>query len=227
MNPRRICLIHTAPMLVQIFTPLCREQLPDVKVTQIINESMIKDTIEAGRVRQPTIDALHTFADACFKLGTELVMVTCSSIGPAVDLIQSRFQKPVLRVDEPMAEAAVARGPRIGVAATLRSTLGPTAELLQRKAEEAGKTVELIECFCEGAFEAVMAGDTETHDALVAKSMIDELGEGAVDVIVLAQASMARVVDRLPRGALTAPVLSSPVLAMDYVRERLARLRPN
>ena len=90
--PRRICLIHTTPLMVQLFTPLCRDQLPDVKVTQIINESMIKDTIEAGRVRQPTIDALITFADACFKMGTELVMVTCSSIGPAVDLIQGRLQ---------------------------------------------------------------------------------------------------------------------------------------
>ncbi len=225
MSPRRICLIHTAPMMVQIFTPLCKERLPDVKVTQIINESMIKDTIEAGRIRQPTIDALHIFADASFKLGTELVMVTCSSIGPAVDLIQSRFQKPVLRVDEPMAEAAVARGRRIGVAATLRTTLEPTAELLQRKAREAGKPVELVECLCEGAFEAVMAGDAETHDALVSKAMVNKLGE--VDVIVLAQASMARVIDRLPRGALTAPVLSSPALAVDHVRERLARLRPN
>jgi Asp/Glu/hydantoin racemase len=211
--------------MVQLFTPLCRDWLPDVKVTQIINESMIKDTIEAGRVRQPTIDALHTFADACFKLGTELVMVTCSSIGPAVDLIQSRFQKPVLRVDEPMAEAAVARGQRIGVAATLLTTLEPTSELLRRKAREAGKQVELVECVCEGAFEAVMAGDADMHDLLVSKAMINKLGE--VDVIVLAQASMARVADRLPPGALTAPVLSSPPLAMEYVRERLARLRPN
>ncbi|HEU5443674.1 MAG TPA: aspartate/glutamate racemase family protein [Steroidobacteraceae bacterium] len=225
MNPRRICLIHTAPLMVQLFTPLCRDRLPDVKVTQIINESMIRDTIEAGYVRQPTIDALITFAEASFKMGTELVMVTCSSIGPAVDLIQSRFEKPVLRVDEPMAEAAVARGRRIGVAATLRTTLEPTAELLRRKAREAGKQVELIECLCEGAFEAVLAGDAQTHDALVSKAMINRLAD--VDVIVLAQASMARVADQLPPEALTAPVLSSPALAMDYVRERLARLRPN
>lgn len=225
MSPRRICLIHTAPLMVQLFTPLCRELLPEVKVTQIINESMIGDTIEAGGVRQPTIDALATFADACFKMGTELVMVTCSSIGPAVDLIQDRFRKPVLRVDEPMAEAAVAKGRRIGVAATLRTTLEPTSQLLLRKAKEAGKQVELVECLCEGAFEAVIAGDAATHDALVSKAMINRLGD--VDVIVLAQASMARVVERLPPAALTAPVLSSPVLAMDYVRERLARLRPN
>jgi Asp/Glu/hydantoin racemase len=225
MTARRICLIHTAPLMVQVFTPLCRERLPDVKVTQIINESMIKDTIEAGGVRQPTIDALITFADASFKMGTELVMVTCSSIGPAVDLIQGRFPKPVLRVDEPMAEAAVAKGRKIGVAATLRTTLEPTSELLLRKAKEAGKDVELVECLCEGAFDAILAGDTETHDALVSKAMINKLGD--VDVIVLAQASMARVVDRLPPEAITAPVLSSPALAMDYVRERLARLRPN
>ncbi len=225
MTARRICLIHTAPLMVQLFTPLCRDRLPDVKVTQIINESMIKDTIEAGRIRQPTIDALVTFADASFKMGTELVMVTCSSLGPAVDLIQSQFQKPVLRVDEPMAEAAVAKGRKIGVAATLRTTLEPTSELLLRKAKEAGKDVELVECLCEGAFDAVIAGDAETHDTLVSKAMINKLGD--VDVIVLAQASMARVIDRLPPEALTAPVLSSPGLAMDYIRERLARLRPN
>lgn len=225
MTLRRICLIHTAPLMVPLFTPLCRDWLPDVKVTQIINESMIKDTIEAGHVRQPTIDALLAFAEASFKMGTELVMVTCSSIGPAVDLIQSRFEKPVLRVDEPMAEAAVARGRRIGVAATLHTTLEPTSDLLRRKAREAGKEVELVECLCEGAFEAVMAGDADLHDALVSKAMINRLGD--VDVIVLAQASMARVADALPPEALTAPVLSSPGLAMEHVRERLARLRPN
>ena len=225
MNPRRICLIHTAPLMVQVFTPLCRERLPDVKVTQIINESMIKDTIEAGCVGQPTIDALQTFAEASFKLGVELVMVTCSSIGPAVDIIQSRFQKPVLRVDEPMAEAAVARGTRIGVAATLRTTLEPTSALLLRKAQEAGKPVQLIECLCDGAFDAVIAGDTDRHDALVSQAMIERLAD--VDVIVLAQASMARVAERLPPGAISAPVLSSPALAMDYLKERLARLRPN
>ena len=211
--------------MVQLFTPLCRDRLSDVKVTQIINESMLKDTIEAGRVRQPAIDALNTFAEACFKLGTELLMVTCSSIGPAVDLIQSRLQKPVLRIDEPLAEAAVARGRRLGIAATLRTALDPTSELLLRKAKEAGKEVELVECFCDGAYEAVMAGEIDVHDLLVSKAMVNKLGE--VDVIVLAQASMARVVDRLPRGALVAPVLSGPELALAYVRERLARLRPN
>lgn len=225
MSPRRICLVHTSPLLVPLFTQLCRERLPDVKVTQIVSESMIRDTIEAGGVRHPTIDALQVFAEASFKLGTELVMVTCTSIGPAVDIVQSRLRKPMLRVDEPMAEAAVSRGRRIGIAATLRTTLEPSAELLRRKAREKQREIEIVECLCEDAFEALLSGDVEAHDLLVSKAMVNRLGE--VDVIMLAQASMARVAERLPRGALDAPVLSSPELAMEYVRETLARLRPH
>jgi len=37
---------------------------------------------------------------------------------------------PVVRVDEPMAEKAVQTGTRIGVAATLATTLKPTTELI-------------------------------------------------------------------------------------------------
>lgn len=225
MSPRRVCLIHAAPLMAALFTPLCRQRLPDVKVTQIINQALLKDTIEAGRVRECTIEALATFAEASFKLGIEVVMVTCSSIGPGVDAIQSRFKQPVIRVDEPMAEAAVQRGRRIGVAATLRTTLEPTSQLLLRKAREAGRPIELVECLCEGAFDALMAGDHQTHDRQVSQALIESLRE--VDVIVLAQATMARVMDALPPGAVAAPVLSSPLLAVLHLGERLARLRPH
>jgi hypothetical protein len=43
-----------------------------------------------------------------------------------------------------------------------------------------------------------------------------------VDLIVLAQASMARVVETLASGALKAPVLSSPELAVRSARRALA-----
>ncbi len=60
-----------------------------------------------------------------------------------------------------------------------------------------------------------MSGDSAAHDQLVAKA----LGELAtqVDVIALAQASMARVVDGLPPDELRVPILASPPLAIDYL----------
>jgi hypothetical protein len=42
-----------------------------------------------------------------------------------------------------------------------------------------------------------------------------------VDVVVLAQASMARVVDALPAGTVTVPVLTSPASAMDRLAASL------
>ena len=50
-------------------------------------------------------------------------MVTCSSIGRAVETAAELVATPVLRVDRPMAEQAVARASRIGVVATLPTTL--------------------------------------------------------------------------------------------------------
>ena len=79
---------------------------------------------------------------------------------------------------------------RIGVIATLSTTLEPTADLIQRRAALAGKKIELTSKLCEGAFEALMSGDGATHDAKVAAAL-KELSQ-QVDVIVLAQASMAR-----------------------------------
>ena len=46
-------------------------------------------------------------------------MVTCSSIGPAVEAGAKLMGVPVLRVDQPMADIAVQTGKRIGVIATL------------------------------------------------------------------------------------------------------------
>jgi len=42
------------------------------------------------------------------------------------------------------------------------------------------------------------------------------------DVILLAQASMARVADNLPKGALPCPVLTSPRLAVERAARVLA-----
>jgi Asp/Glu/hydantoin racemase len=109
----------------------------------------------------------------------------------------------------------VATGKKIGVIATLRTTLEPTADLISRRAALAGKQIELTSRLCEGAFEALMSGDATTHDAKVAAAL-KELSQ-QVDVIVLAQASMARVVDTLAPEDRRVPILASPGIAVGYL----------
>ncbi len=214
-----LALIHTSPTLTPVFTALCRQHLPEADFFHMVDESLIQDTIRAGRLRKMTMRRVVEQVASAAAAGADAVLVTCSSIGPGVALAQQLFDLPVLRIDEAMAEVAVREGHRIGVLATLRTTLDPTTELLRQKAADANRSVELVECLCEGAFPAVLAGDTETHDRLLRKALLEDLK--GVDLIVLAQASMARVVATLEPGALAMPVLSSPELAVLQARRVL------
>ena len=186
----------------------------------MVDESLIKDTIRAGSLRRVTIRRLINQIASAEAAGADAVLVTCSSIGPAVTLAQQLFDIPVIRIDDAMAEEAVRRARTIGVLATLSTTLTPTTALLRHKAREAGRDIELVECLCADAFPAVLAGDTETHDRILRKALVDDMRN--VEAIVLAQASMARVVATLAPGTLRAPVYSSPELAVLRMRQRLA-----
>jgi Asp/Glu/hydantoin racemase len=214
-----LALIHTSPTLTPSFTELCRRHIPEARLFHIVDESLIQDTIRTGALSKLTMRRLVDQIANAEAAGADAVLVTCSSIGPGVTLAQQLFDIPVLRIDEAMAEAAVQQAHTIGVLATLRTTLDPTTALLRQKAADAGRTVELVECLCGDAFPAVLAGDTETHDRLLRKALVEDLK--GVDVIVLAQASMARVVATLAPGALQAQVLSSPEMAVLRARQVL------
>ena len=147
--------------------------------------------------------------------GADYILYTCSSIGAAVEVAAGLSKVPVLRVDQPMADKAVLMGKRIGVIATLPTTLNPTIDLVKRRAAIAGKDVQVVSKLCEGAFDALMSGDTEKHDVMVASALKELSAE--VDVIVLAQASMARVVNLLNESDRKLPILASPGIAIEYL----------
>ena len=214
-----LAFVHTSPMLAPMFNELAARIVPDARILHFVDESLIKNTIAAGYLEKPTMRRVISLIGSSFDAGASVALVTCSSIGPAVDIAAQLFDQPVLRVDRPMAEAAVDSGRRIGVAATLSTTLMPTADLVRTVAGERNKDIEIVEQLCEGAFEAVMAGDGATHDRIVGEGLTE--GLAGVDAIVLAQASMARVLETLPRGALKVPVFSSPELGVERARDVL------
>jgi Asp/Glu/hydantoin racemase len=215
MKRKTLGLIHTSASLVPVFAQLCKAKLPQVEVFNIADDSLMKDVLAHGTVTPLTASRVAGHIHSAEAAGADYILVTCSSIGSAVEAAVSSTGVPVLRVDQPMADQAVRIGRRIGVVATLATTLAPTSDLVRRRAAAAGREIELTARLCEGAFEALMRGESATHDAAVAAAL-KELGE-KVDVIVLAQASMARVVDSLPASDRRVPILASPPLALEYL----------
>lgn len=218
--PQSLAFIHTSHVLIPTFTALARRELPQVKTFHMVDESLIQNTIAAGYLTRQTTHRLVQMIGSAHQAGAGAVMVTCSSIGAAIPVARAVYDFPILRIDEAMAEQAIQTAARIGVIATLKTTLDPTVSLLRATAVERHRSIEVIENLCAGAFEKVIAGDTETHDRMVSESLI-QLGT-QVEAVVLAQASMARVVEKLSPGALSVPVFSSPELAIRQARQLLA-----
>jgi Asp/Glu/hydantoin racemase len=212
-----IGFVHTVLSLPATFTELAGELVPEAEVFHIADETLLSNTRREGKLTPATKRRVLGYVESAAEAGADLVVVTCSSIGPAVDASRDFLDVPVLRIDEPMADEAVRLGSRIGVVATLSSTLEPTAELVRQRAREAGKEVEVTARVCVGAFEALQAGDRDRHDELVREGLREVISGS--DVVVLAQASMARVVETLDDVGV--PVLSSPRLAMQRVAELL------
>lgn len=217
-----LALLHTGTFLASVFTDLCHETMPDVEVFNMVDESLIKNTIKANEVTPQTARRLIDHLKSAEEAGADAILVTCSSIGPVVEAAQQFINIPVIRVDVALADKAIGIGSRIGVVATLPTTLKPTVELIEARAKLAGKEVEVISTLCEGAFQAVAAGDTETHDRLVTAGIRELMAK--VDVIVLAQASMARAANAIPEAERTVPILSSPRLAVDATQSVIRRL---
>jgi Asp/Glu/hydantoin racemase len=157
---------------------------------------------------------------AAERAGAAAVQCTCSSISPCVDASRPLVGIPVLKIDEPMVDAALRFGPCIGIAATAPTTLKPTTELLHARAAAQGLTVKVESVLCEGAYNALFSGDPHKHDQIVTEVLRGLMTRN--DVVILAQASMARVAQSIPPADQRVPILSSPRLAMVHAKNILS-----
>lgn len=219
MSQPVLALIHTSPVLVPMFNTLAAQHLPGVRVFHMVDESFIGNTIRAGGLQKDTVRRICNQIGSARDAGADAVLVTCSSIGPAIPVARQIYDFPILRIDERLAAEAVAAGRRIGVLATLSTTLEPTLAIVRDTAAHLDTPSQITSHLCQGAFEAVIAGDVATHDKAVAAGL--QTLAASNDVIVLAQASMARVVDAMGDALPKIPILASPPLAMQQAREIL------
>lgn len=221
MMERTLALIHTSRLFLSTDTSLMAlfdEIMPDVRLINLVDDSLLVDTMTEGGMTPAVSRRLCGYVCAAEDAGASAVLSLCSSVGPAIDVARRLVGIPVLKIDDAHTEQAVAQAERIGVLATVSTTLRPTVNLIQRKADERGRAVEIIEGLADSALEALMSGDKGSHDRmLIAKAK--ELAPD-VDILLFAQASMTRLEHEVAE-ATGLPVLSSPRPAIEYARRVL------
>jgi Asp/Glu/hydantoin racemase len=116
-----------------------------------------------------------------------------------------------------MMDLAVRDGRRIGLLATVPTTVPSSERLLRLAAREAGVEIEIVLRLCSEAFQVLKAGNPEKHNEMLLQE-IDAIS-GSVDAIVMAQVSMSALEPRL--GNTRVPVYNSGRTAFNRIREIL------
>ena len=205
---KTVVAVHTALAMVEPVKQLFLENLPGVRLINIVDDSLIQDVIREGKVPVSVRKRLFSYYDAAVDAGADVIFNTCSSVGEVAIEARERLPVPLVKIDDAMARKAVQEFSRIGVMATLPTTLDPTKKLIARFASHLSLSVGIEEGLAEGAFQSLMDGDMENHDRLVLKTALDLSDK--VDAFVLAQGSMTRVqdeiIERTGKAVLTSPL---------------------
>ena len=214
--------IHTSLVFINVETmmkDIFNEIMPDVRLINFVDDSLLYDVMNAGKVKEPEIERMCLLAKAAEISGCDAILSLCSSLGPSIDFARKKTNIPIVKIDDPMCEMAVQKAKSIGVMATVMTTIGPTVDLVYEKANNKGREIKVERSFVSGAFEKLMGGDKEAHDEMVQQQAIKLAKK--VDIIVFAQASMTRLAPGIER--LTGlEVMTSPRSCIEYTAKMLS-----
>ena len=216
-----IAFIHASPAAIPPLMQFYSGAAPDLRITNLLDDGLLRlfaggsFAVAENRLREMLAAARDVYA-------AELAMLTCSAVPrPVLDRLRALTRIPVLKIDEPMARRAVAMGKRIGVVVTFSPTGELARKLLLDTAAELGREIDLDVEVLPEAYSALLAGDNDTHDRLLLAG-IQGVAARQVDVVVLAQVSMARVLARAI-AAVSVPILSSIETSLAAIREAIRR----
>jgi len=218
---KKLGIIHAALITTRAVQKYLDEFIPDVEVVHFVDDT-IQNTNFACAPGVIPPNNYAKFVQAALSqqdYGVDLILLACSTFNRAVEYARPMIRTPMLQIDRPMMDLAVQRGSRVGLLATVPTTVPASERLLSLAAAEAGKTVEIKSRLCSDAFAALKAGQTEQHNTLLLEE-IDRLS-GEVDAIVLAQLSMSALEPRLTSTKV--PVYNSGRTAFTRIREFLQR----
>lgn len=189
MKAPHVCILQTSFAKREDTIELLKERVPGVRVEFITDSTLLSDVRANGGPSQSVIDRMTLYAQAAQLSGADLIVNSCSTVGEVADVYAQAVQIPVMKVDLPMAQEAVALGTKIALIATVETTLGPSQRLIEQEGRAKGKTMECTQFLQNPAWDALQAGRPDEHNRILMEN-IRQLDTMGFDAIVMAQVSM-------------------------------------
>ena len=215
----RITLIHAVPAAMQPVEDAFKTHWRETKRTNLLDNSLAADREEAGRLTPELSARIFSLAQYAVSGGAAAVLFTCSAFGEAIEAAAAVLPAPVLKPNEAMFDAALKIGGRIGMLATFAPAVASMEEEFNDLARRRGASARLETIVIAGAREALLSGQLQKHDSLIAEKASDLT---SCNAIMLAHFSMANAASRIQARA-GRPVLVAPDSAVLKLRSMLTK----
>jgi aspartate/glutamate racemase len=211
---KSIALIHTVQSVAASFGDKLKHAFDEeVKIYNLWDDFLASNPNEIGKFTIENRNRLLNDVKTAELTGADVIVVTCSTLTPIINMIRPFIKTPLVAIDDAMGRKAVTYGPNILVLATADSTVEPTTHKLMEEADKIKLEVKIGWKVCPQAYKALNAMQLDLHDQLL-MDMVKEIS--GYDCILLAQASMAHLETAISKQC-GCPVLSSPQLCIDEV----------
>jgi Asp/Glu/hydantoin racemase len=187
---------------------------PEAETVNILEDSLSPDRARTAQLTDELIERILALAKYARLAGADAVLFTCSAFGKAIEQAAKELDIPVLKPNEAMVEMAVRKGGRTAMLYTFPSSKEGTEQEFREKAEEINPNATLVSFLVPGAIEAMLTGDVDGHNRLVAAEAT-KLRD--FDSIALAHFSTACALSAV-EAATRIPVLTSPGAAVAKLR---------
>lgn len=215
----KIALIHTVQSVLNTFESDVKKVIKNVKITNILDEFLASDTGEKGEFTMNNKNRLFQIIKCAEMTEADAIVVTCSTLSEVVEDIRGFVHIPIITIDSAMITRAVELGTNITVMATAESTLAPTTNKLLKEAKRINKEININVICCPEAYSAIKNGNNMLHNEILKRKALEIKQQ---DVVVLAQASMAHMDEKIEKIA-GSIVLSSPKLCINELKEILRK----
>ncbi len=219
LSNKTLGIIHASIITAKAVQKYIDTIIPEVKIMHVVDDTIQRDNIAAGVGKIPKVN-YYKFAQYAHNLEeakVDLILLACSTFNFAAELARPMINTPIAQIDRPMMELAVRHGKRIGLLATLSTTVPSSERLLSIAAGEAGKEIEVHTVLCSEAFKEYEKGNIDKHNEILLQEINKLANE--VDSIVMAQLSMSALAPFVKE--VKVPVYNSGDTGFKRIREMM------
>jgi Asp/Glu/hydantoin racemase len=201
----RVTMIHAIAESIPPVRLAFSDEFPEAEVVNVLDEGLLFDFDD--QITPSLRRRMSNLIGYCQDNNADAIGLACSVYAPVVDSAKELVEVPLVSSYGPVMADAVAVGPRVGLIASVSSTMRDSEYYLRLAAEEAGKTIEPHLCLADDLIQILRAEGQPGLERRLEEEVLKLAPD--VDVVILSQFSFAAALAHLENVS-PVPVLSAP-----------------